>query len=241
MAELPNNGPDAVIIRAEIEETRTQMGDTLDEIGERLRPSHIKQQIGQGIHDATVGRVEDAARHAADSVSGAGRRLVDTVRDNPIPAAMVGIGLSWLLFGGRSRSSGTYATGQQRQSESQGGVRAVADRASEMGEQVAERARDVANTVRYDAREGARLASDQFRANPLAMGAAAVAIGVAAGLAIPETRQERELMGEVRDRLVDRAKDVATETKEKLQTVAERTIDQAKTAAADAAREEGLT
>jgi hypothetical protein len=48
-------------------------------------------------------------------------------------------------------------------------------------------------------------------------------------------------MGDVRDKLVDRAKDVASETKEKLQAVAERTIDQAKTAATDAAREEGLT
>jgi hypothetical protein len=43
------------------------------------------------------------------------------------------------------------------------------------------------------------------------------------------------------DRLVDRAKDVASDTKEKLQSVAERTIDQAKTVAADAARQEGLT
>lgn len=241
MAEQPNEREvDAVMIRAEIEETRTQMGDTLDEIGERIRPSHIKQQIGQGIHDATVGRVEDAARQAADRVSGAGHRLVDVVRDNPIPAAMVGIGLGWLFWGGRQRSSGYYQTNQP-QSGSLQGVRAVADRASEMGGQVADRAKDVANTVRYDAREGARLASDQFRANPLAMGAAAVAIGVAAGLAIPETRQERELMGDVRDKLVDRAKDVASDTKEKLQAVAERTIDQAKAAATDAAREEGLT
>lgn len=238
MAE-PNDGPDTRMIRAEIEETRTQMGDTIDELGERLRPSHIKQQIGQGIHDATVGRVEDAARHAADRVTGAGSRVVAVVRDNPIPAAMVGIGLSWLMFGGRGRSSGGYTS--QQQSGSHSGVRAVADRAGEMGEQVADRARDVANTVRYDAREGARLASHQFHANPLAIGAAAVAIGVAAGLAIPQTRQEQELMGEARDRLVDRAKDVASEAKEKLQAVAERTIDQAKTAATDAAREEGLT
>ena len=239
MAEQPNE-TSAVDIRADIEDTRTQMGDTLDEIGERLRPSHIKQQIAQGVHDATVGRVEDAARNAADSVTGAGRRLVNVVRDNPIPAAMVGIGLGWLFFGGRERPSGTYTTGQ-RQPESQRGVKAVADRAGEIGEEVADRARDMANTVRYDAREGARLASDQFRANPLAMAAAAVAIGVAAGLAIPATSQERELMGEARDRLVDRAKDVASDAKEKLQAVAERTIDQAKTAATDAAREEGLT
>ena len=63
------------------------------------------------------------------------------------------------------------------------------------------------------------------------------AVGLAAGLAIPETRRERELMGDVRDKLVSNAKEKAEEAKEKLQHVAERTVDQAKAAA----REEGLT
>lgn len=232
--------PDAVIIRAEIEETRAQMGDTLDEIGERLRPSHIKQQIGQGIRDATVGRVEDAARGAVDKVGGAGQRLADTVRDNPIPLAMIGIGLGWLFWGGRGSPSGEYRD-SSRQFESQHGLSGVADRASEAAGNVADRARDMASSVRRDARVGARAASSQLQENPLAVGVVVAAVGLAAGLAIPETRRERELMGEARDRLVDRAKDVASETKEKLQAVAERTIDQAKTAATDAAREEGLT
>jgi hypothetical protein len=106
---------------------------------------------------------------------------------------------------------------------------------------VADRARDVASTVRDEAQAGARAASSQLQENPLAVGVVVAAVGLAAGLAIPETRRERELMGDVRDRLVDRAKDVASDTKEKLQSVAERTIDQAKTVAADAARQEGLT
>ena len=230
---VAGNTQDTVIIRAEIEETRAQMGDTLDEIGERLRPSHIKQQIGQSVRDATVGRVEDAARNAADRVSGAGQRFVDVVRDNPIPVAMVGIGLGWLFWGARRSSSGELPSGTSP-SQSQG-------RVSEVAENVTDRAKDVARTVKHDAREGARLASDQFYGNPLAAGLAAVAIGVAAGLAIPETRAERELMGAARDKLVDRAKDVASEAKEKLQTVAERTLDEAKAVATDAAREQGLT
>ena len=237
----PTEGaPDAVIIRAEIEETRAQMGDTLDEIGERLRPSHIKQQIGQGIRDATVGRVEDAARGAFDKVGGAGQRLADAARENPIPLAMIGIGLGWLFWGGRGRSADDYRD-SSRQFESQRGVSGVAEKASEAAGAVADRARDVASSVRRDARYGARVASSQLQENPLAVGVVAAAVGLAAGLAIPETRREHELMGDARDRLVDRAKDVASEAKEKLQTVAERTINQAKTAATDAAREEGLT
>ena len=238
--EQPNDGSDTVTIRAEIEETRSQMGDTLDEIGERLRPSHIKEQIGQGIRDATVGRVEELARDAVDKVGGAGQRLVDTVRENPIPLAMIGIGLTWLFWGGRGNSSDEYRD-SSRQFESPSAVSGVADRASEAAGAVADRARDMASSVRRDARVGARVVSSQLQNNPLAVGVVAAAVGIAVGLSIPETRQERELMGEARDRLVDRAKDVASETKEKLQAVAERTIDQAKTAATDAAREEGLT
>lgn len=218
---MPVGEVDAVIIRAEIEDTRAQLGDTIDQIGERLSPSHIKQQIGQSVHDATVGRVEDAARAVGNRVSGASKTFVDVLRENPIPVAMVGMGLGWLYWSARNRSSGSTSE-------------PITDR-------VADRARSVATTVESGARETAQIASDQFFGNPLAIGIVAVAAGLAAGLAIPESPKERELMGAARDTLVDRAKDMASETKEKLQHVAERTLDQAKTAATEAAKDEGLT
>jgi hypothetical protein len=213
---IAGDRPDAVVIRAEIAETRAQMGDTLDEIGERLRPSHLKQQIGQEIHDATVGRVEDAARSAVNRLGGVGHRLVDTVRDNPIPAAMIGIGLGWLLWG--QRHSPEQHAASQPKADSQHGTNGVAERASEAAEKVADRARDVASTVTHDARESARFASRQFNNSPIAVGVVALAVGVAAGLAIPETRREHELMGAARDKLVDGAKEIASDAKEKLQT-----------------------
>ena len=45
--------------------------------------------------------------------------------------------------------------------------------------------------------------------NPLAVGAVAMAVGAAVGLALPETRREQELMGDARDRVVDNAKSMA--------------------------------
>jgi hypothetical protein len=41
---------------------------------------------------------------------------------------------------------------------------------------------------------------------PFAIGIAALAAGVAAGLTVPSSRKEKELMGETRDRLLDQAK-----------------------------------
>jgi ElaB/YqjD/DUF883 family membrane-anchored ribosome-binding protein len=56
--------------------------------------------------------------------------------------------------------------------------------------------------------------------NPLAVGGAALALGLAVGLALPETRQEQRLMGTARDRLVDRAQDLAGQAVDKAQQVA---------------------
>ena len=58
---------------------------------------------------------------------------------------------------------------------------------------------------------------------PLAIGAAALALGVVAGLMAPSTRKEDELMGETRDRLMERAKEVGEEALEKGKQVAKDT------------------
>lgn len=103
-------------LRAEIRETRDRMSDTLDQLGNRLNPNRLKAQVKENIREATVGRVETMARNAADRVNEGGHGFVDRIRENPIPAAMVGIGLGWLMFGGRRHEDRTlwqqsYVTG----------------------------------------------------------------------------------------------------------------------------------
>ena len=86
-------------IRAEIEQTRENMSETVNAIQDRLRPSTLASNAAERVKDAAM----DKFRDVADSES------VMYVRANPIPAAMVGIGvagLAWLAMGGReSRSS----------------------------------------------------------------------------------------------------------------------------------------
>ena len=66
------------------------------------------------------------------------------------------------------------------------------------------------------ATESERAFNRWIRENPLAVGAAAVAVGAVIGAAIPETRRERELIGDARDRLVGAAKDLATQKVEQV-------------------------
>ena len=51
-----------------------------------------------------------------------------------------------------------------------------------------------------------------LRSNPLMVGAAAMAVGAAVGLALPETERENEWLGEAREELFERAQDVARST-----------------------------
>lgn len=88
-------------IRADIERTRDRMGETIEVLGERLNPARIKQQVKDNIREATIGRVQTMANNARNRVEEGGRGLVATIRENPIPAAMIVGGLGWLLFARR--------------------------------------------------------------------------------------------------------------------------------------------
>ncbi|HEY0674067.1 MAG TPA: DUF3618 domain-containing protein [Longimicrobiales bacterium] len=301
-------------LRAEIRETRERMSETLDELSDRLNPNRLKAQVKANIREATVGRVENMARNAADRVNETGHGMIDRIRENPIPAALIGIGLGWLMFGGRRRNDSTmwersYVSGGEWNgttgyvgdlsattprlmqddagggmgstiSEEPGVVDRVKERVSEIGEtvldtagdvtssarervydvrekvsdvadragstvgDVAGRARHVASNVRYGARDRLHSATERFdttlNENPVAIGVVAMAVGMAAGLAIPESRREREMMGPYRDQLVDRVRDTVDDTRERVQHVAERVVEETKDVAREAARDEGL-
>jgi uncharacterized protein YjbJ (UPF0337 family) len=92
-------------IRAEIDETRIEISETIDAIQEQLRPEHLKEQAKDFVRDATVGKAQEAVGSATNTAKGAGMTLVDTLRNNPIPTALVGIGLGWLLVRGQSGST----------------------------------------------------------------------------------------------------------------------------------------
>ncbi|HEY0305267.1 MAG TPA: DUF3618 domain-containing protein, partial [Longimicrobiales bacterium] len=255
-------------LRAEIRETRDRMSDTLDELGNRLNPNRLKAQVKENIREATVGRVETMARNAADRVNETGHGLVDRIRENPIPAAMIGIGLGWLMFGGRRHDRTTWersyatdgnwdgtayvgdlsaTTPRLAQDDAAGGigdsisrepgvVDRVKDRVTGIGEtvrdttsevafsarervsEVADRARDIRHNVKDSARYRMHTATERFdqtlNDNPVAIGMVAMAVGMAAGLAIPESRQERQLMGQYRDQLADRVRETVDETRE---------------------------
>jgi ElaB/YqjD/DUF883 family membrane-anchored ribosome-binding protein len=198
--------------------------------------------------------------------SGTGSGIMDTIRQNPLPAALTGIGLGWLLMNARSSGSsaqGRYGAGvythdyppSYKGQRSTGGttstgevvgrardrVGETATQAQDKAGEVAGRAQDRVSNLGYQARYQARRAGSGFqrmlRENPLAMGTLAVGTGAALGLAIPQTTQEHEVMGEARDTLVESAQEKAQDVQQRVQQVAE----EAQSAAKDEAENQGLT
>jgi hypothetical protein len=84
-------------IRGDIEETRAQMSGTIDAIQERLSPRRLVNQATETVRDAAVGKVKDLMNNAGESTGG----LIDRIKENPIPAALMGLGAYWLFGGSR--------------------------------------------------------------------------------------------------------------------------------------------
>jgi len=102
-AEHAAAGSDMDALAGDIEETRSEMTETIDAISERLNPDHLKEQAKEMVRDATVGKAQDMVSNAGESARNAGNGFLDTVRQNPLPAAVAGIGLGWLW---KNRSKG---------------------------------------------------------------------------------------------------------------------------------------
>lgn len=299
--------------RAEIDRTRTDMAGTLDAIKDRLDPGTLmdqaKEKVSETVHNVTsgvvhqakelphqamdatkraVGQAVDSAkekmRPAVEAAGRAGGSAVDNVKINPIPYALIGVGLGWLFLssrrdhdhsvhgyggseghyydasygstgsyqgGGYSGGYGgdygprTYGEDQGRMSAVRDKVGAATERIKETAGNVAERAQETAGTVAWKARQGATRAADTFQntleSNPLAVGAAVLGLGIACGMLLPETRAERRMMGEARERFGDKVQQVASDVGHKVQSVAKEAVGAAKDAAKDEAQNQGLT
>lgn len=240
-------------IERDIRHTRDEVSSTLDAIQSKLTPGQMMDQ---------------ALNYMRSSLpADFGRNLNESVRNNPIPVALVGIGLAWMMMSGRRGSigsssgasihdsmhgsmhdsmhgsiSGSMSSSMSSMhgdgSSSGGMMQGMRDSAQHMADRTREMtgsARDRLSSTAAGAREsiastaaGARdrmtdiahRSRDQMsraRAGmsqvideqPVVVGALGVALGAMLGAALPSTRQEDQLMGEMRDDLMARAGSMA--------------------------------
>jgi ElaB/YqjD/DUF883 family membrane-anchored ribosome-binding protein len=301
------------VIRADIAQTRDEMGGTLDAIQEKLNPDRLKEQVTDAvreqvdtvkdnIREATIGRAEQMVSNVGDTAQRAGSGFVETIKENPIPAALAALGIGWLwmkrsggssgsydyrgeytgggrtyygsgrpYYGGQRYSATSYGYGRgqgygrvqpyyatdEQEDQSLGDkvgdvtgqakdkVSDVTGQAKEKVGQFTDQAQDQmgewSDQVQYGAMQAKWRFDQTLHENPLAVSAAAIALGLAVGLSLPETPVEDRLMGEARDNVMDKAQSVAQDTMEKVGHVAQQVQQTATETAKDAAQKQGLT
>jgi len=173
-------------IESDIERTRNRMGEGIEAIGEKLRPERIKQQA----KDAVSRKTREA-----------GASLWRTAKENPVPTAIVALGLT-MLFKARSKQ--------------RNGGEGVTERAQELAERAGEKVSHVAHDAANKAKRTGSTLQNFFERNPVIAGAGVVVIGAAVGALLPTTEKENEIMGHARDELVQQAKGVASQAQDTL-------------------------
>jgi hypothetical protein len=184
--------------------------------------------------------------------------LRDAATRNPISAALIGMGVLWMLTGAKSPTGAGNAfrtAGSDRIPEALDNVRSglkesagsVRDVAASTLDDVRERGASTLDNVAdygrgmlepgavFDAaRDGL---SELFRAQPLALGAIGLAIGAGIAAALPKTDVEDTYLGEVSQTVKKQAAEIAGQQVDKATALASDVVE----AASVEARKQGLT
>jgi uncharacterized protein DUF3618 len=283
------------LVKDELLEAKNLLREEVDHVEEKLKRGlgeardAVKEDVKEAItgakravRAATLGKVEDLATNIGDKMNETRDTLVDTVRNNPIPAGLVGVGLVWLLMnrskskqnGGRemNRDGGRFMdTVGSALGDAGNGVSRVAHRvgdaasssfrhasdaashaaagvtdsasalvhdatrtASHLYDQASEAASSVADSTKRNVRNVEQALQDQLHENPLALGAAALAVGAVVGFALPRSQKEDALMGDARDRLLHQAGDLAHDAAGSAARLADQALEKVKTSGSEA-------
>ena len=237
-------------IRRDIERTREDMAETVDAIQDRLSPRNLASNAVDSVRTAAT----EKARELTET------EPVQYVRANPIPTAMVGVGiagLAWLAFGGREgdRYGSRSASRGRRDWRSSAGYYEVDDA---RGRAHTERFAHGSSTPDATPAMGYRGSSESFgrssasasarygnpgrldlttnqlqrswNENPLLIGAAAAVLGAIVGMAVPETERENELMGETRDSMIEGVQQTVRDKVDQVQQAASHAVGQVQNA-----------
>ena len=207
------------------ERARGEIEVIVAEIQERITPQALAGKAGNAVKEATVGRVGRAVDDVADKMTDTGGSLVDRIRQNPMPALLVGTGIAWLFMGGNrtsAPSSRRPASYGEKASSINGQIGGVVDQASSTVGEAAETARQQVGQITTQAQEQVQRVQYGFQQmlqeNPLPVALVAAGLGAMIAAAVPKTAVEDKIAGPARDRVAEQTRQIS----DKVGRVAER-------------------
>jgi ElaB/YqjD/DUF883 family membrane-anchored ribosome-binding protein len=201
----PDSPADPKAIRAQIDETRRQMDETIDALGQRMQGRHLVDEalhfVRKQTENGNMTQLKNQLKRSADT---AVHSVVNTVKANPIPAALVGAGIAWYVYSQtRDDSSQTnyYADGDPIRGYTDEPYGGAAGGGSDVGQFVdggessgmSERIREKADEIRDRSREAIHTAKEKLHE----------AGERASELGTQVKQRSRELVRQGRDRVVD--------------------------------------
>lgn len=191
-------------------------------MGEQTTSIRPPDQISRDI-DSTRRRIEQRAGALRDRVSPrelvrpltdrlketlgeGGEKILDVFRENPIPLALVGVGLGWLLLKDTGRGKATEPGLRIKEAAQHAG-----ESASHAASAVSGRIESLAHRATEAAKRRATSTADWFSTtldqNPLAVAVGALALGMVAGIVIPATEKEEDTVGKLGEQVAEAALD----------------------------------
>jgi hypothetical protein len=221
-------------LEREAENTRAQLAQTLAELRERITPGQL---------------VDQAVDYAKDSGGGMFvRNLGRQTTANPLPVALIGAGVAWLMLANRGPSTTAASinraaqtaidraqrsmreTGEQIKESDQNASTRAEETAHGAGARASAAASSVGDTAASASGFGRRTADAsrdllQFcKSQPLVLAGLGMALGAIIGALIPPTDTEDALMGEKSDQLKDQARDIAEDQIRRAESTAESAV-----------------
>jgi hypothetical protein len=197
----------------EIERTRQEIDDTLHTLEERLSPAEI--------WDRTINEWGGGVKEFSSNL---GR----SVRDNPLPATLMGISLLWLMASGSGKAADRSAEYERRKSRLreryaevksrvEGNVENVSGKMKDAGARMKEMSDEVRHRGEHireqghEWREKMQTGGADLAGRPVFLALAGLALGSLAALSLPMTRKEEEVIGPRGEQLVEKAREFGSE------------------------------
>ena len=230
----------AADVEREVEASRNDLDRTVEALKDKMTPGQLFDEASRAMGGA--------GQHVLS-------KFVGQVKENPMPLAVMGLGLAWLMSGaGKSRGSAGDGYAEPRSFAIGGGdasaasglsdkvhavgdkvsdkVHAVGDKASGMIAGAKDKLSSAASKVGGTAtsavgkmgdygKQAQRSFGRMLESEPLLIGAAGLLVGAAVGAALPRTDLEDRTVGPMRDKLLEKGKDLAQDGLQQAEDVAQ--------------------
>lgn len=208
---MNNNHLDPREIEADIEKTRKNISENLEEIHDRLSPNRFL--------DHTIGYISDNMLENNNHF----KSLAETVKKNPAATALIGFGLGWLIISNRNNKLHANALSKHGDNSSSGTTDDQLENTTDSTPDIPGRKKDLVedNTKEKNSQQGSDQDEHAHELNklheqPLVLIGAGLTLGAALGIYLTSSQRDNKTLKKNLERKIDQAVETGDEQLEKV-------------------------